>query len=44
VQANVVAGFFYVVVTQYSTDTSLCTGGRDRWLAEPVERREPLLR
>jgi hypothetical protein len=27
VQANVVAGYFYVVVTQYSTNTSLCTGG-----------------
>jgi len=27
VQANVVAGYFYIVVTQYSTDTTLCTGG-----------------
>jgi hypothetical protein len=27
IQANVVAGYYYVVVTQYSTSTSLCTGG-----------------
>jgi hypothetical protein len=27
VGANVVAGYYYVVVTQYSTSTSLCTGG-----------------
>jgi hypothetical protein len=27
VQANVVAGYYYVVVTQYSTSTALCTGG-----------------
>ena len=27
VQATVGAGYFYVVVTQYSTTSSLCTGG-----------------
>ena len=27
VQANLVAGYFYIVVTQYSTNTTLCTGG-----------------
>ncbi len=27
VQANVVAGYYYVVVTQYSANTGLCTGG-----------------
>jgi hypothetical protein len=26
-QANLEAGYFYVVVTQYSTNTGVCTGG-----------------
>ncbi len=27
ISANVVAGYYYIVVTQYSTDSALCTGG-----------------